>query len=224
MALVLAFDTTAPDLSVALARDGELLAEAGAPQKAASSRLLGLIDEVLERGGVDRTDLSGLLALRGPGSFTGIRIGLATALGIHQAAQIPATATTTLEVLATDRGLPASDAETRVLTLIHALREDWYSQLFVVTVGAAVPLEPPVRRSAPELSALAFDRAIALTGPRSGSPPIPAIEPAPPARSAALESSLRPPSWDPGLLSRPLYLAPPPATLPGPPKAVRPLS
>ena len=83
--LVLAFDTGSPITSVALARGGDVLAQEAAERASRSDSILALIDAVLARCGAAPRDLDALCVLRGPGSFTGLRIGLATALGLHDA-------------------------------------------------------------------------------------------------------------------------------------------
>ena len=98
--LLLALDTGSPTVSVALASGGALVAERAVSMERSSVQLLGLIRDVLDEAGARPADLTGVVALRGPGSFTGLRIGLATVLGFHQALGVPATALETLRVLA----------------------------------------------------------------------------------------------------------------------------
>ena len=74
------------------ARVAEVLAERSMEIDRSSGRLLEMIAEVLAEAGAKPADLGGVVALAGPGSFTGLRIGLATALGLHQALGVPATA------------------------------------------------------------------------------------------------------------------------------------
>ena len=93
--LLLAIDSASPRVSVALGELGadlRLLATRDEVVERSSTRLLQLIREVLEEAGKKPQDLEGLLALSGPGSFTGLRIGLSTAFGFHQALGIPAAA------------------------------------------------------------------------------------------------------------------------------------
>ena len=218
MPRVLAIDTSSPTLSVALAADGELLAQDTAPQRQASSRLLTIISDLLQSTTLELSKLDGLVVLRGPGSFTGIRIGLATVLGIHQATGLRATAWTSLETLAIRPQPKRSSSETS-LTLIHALREEWFTQLFD---AQGRPLELPQRRNVSTIDNLSFDRAVsndpkciqALAREVAIVPPLGGI--------AAVAASETPPEWDPKLLATPLYLAAPPASLPKRPKSVQP--
>lgn len=81
--LVLAADTSLPILSVALVKDGALagaLALEGRGSR--NEKLLPAIDWLLSENGVDRRTIELLAVTRGPGSFTGVRIGLATMQGL----------------------------------------------------------------------------------------------------------------------------------------------
>lgn len=81
--------------------EGKLLAETSSSVRAAHGEaLLVLIDEVLRRAGLRVRDLAGLVVGRGPGSFTGIRVALATALGLRRARPLPILTVTSFEALA----------------------------------------------------------------------------------------------------------------------------
>ncbi len=124
--LVLAFDTGSPITSVAVARGGTVIAEEAVERAGSSDSLLALIDAVLGRAGAEARSLAAICVLRGPGSFTGLRIGLATALGLHQALGVRAAAMPTLRVLA-----EASDPRSaRVVAVVDALRGEWFAQVF----------------------------------------------------------------------------------------------
>ena len=94
-----AIDSGSPVSSVALAWDGELLTRKFAVGES-SKRLLPLLDEVLSEAGGRLEQLEGLVGLRGPGSFTGLRVGLATLLGLHQSLKLRAGTATTFEARA----------------------------------------------------------------------------------------------------------------------------
>ena len=99
--LVLALDTGSPWVSVAAARGDELVAVRAAAMERSSNQVLEMMREVLAEAGVQPAGLGGIVALRGPGSFTGVRIGLATAFGFYQALGLPATGLSTFQALAT---------------------------------------------------------------------------------------------------------------------------
>jgi tRNA threonylcarbamoyladenosine biosynthesis protein TsaB len=105
---LLLLDSCTADLVVAVARDGAVLAgraEAAGPLKGA--RLLPLAEEVMAEAGVAYADLTGVAAGRGPGMFTGIRTGLATALGIAKGRGIACWGLCPLLALAAGIGDPA---------------------------------------------------------------------------------------------------------------------
>jgi tRNA threonylcarbamoyladenosine biosynthesis protein TsaB len=215
--LVLAFDTGSPLTSVAFARDGVVLAAGAAERTGSSDSLLGMIDAVLSRAGVAPGALEAICALRGPGSFTGLRIGLATALGLHQALGVPVAAMPTLRVLAA-----ASDRRAaRVTAVVDALRGEWFAQVFsrgehrdASPTGTMVEEGPPRIFAPAAVAALGADLVIGFGADRlaaaAGSSLV-AVEPPPLAGVAArLARDWR--VWDPRLLTDPLYLRPAPAT------------
>ncbi len=126
--LLLALDGSAPRFSLALAdADGTVLAEEVLDQAAASRTLFAALDRALSQAGARRADLAGIVATRGPGSFTGVRLALAAALGLCQALETEGAAVSSLEALAE---CSPPDAE-RVVAAIDALRGEWYTQTFV---------------------------------------------------------------------------------------------
>lgn len=84
--LVLAADTSLPILSVALIDDENLVAAVAMEGRGSrNEKLLPAIDWLLSENGVDRHSIDLLAVTRGPGSFTGVRIGLATMQGLAMA-------------------------------------------------------------------------------------------------------------------------------------------
>ncbi|MDQ6802657.1 MAG: tRNA (adenosine(37)-N6)-threonylcarbamoyltransferase complex dimerization subunit type 1 TsaB [Acidobacteriota bacterium] len=103
--LILAADTSLPILSVALVRDAQLLgATALEGRSSRNEKLLPAIDWLLTESGSDRKDIELFAVTRGPGSFTGVRIGLATMQGMALALGKPVCAMSTHEAIAPDRG------------------------------------------------------------------------------------------------------------------------
>jgi tRNA threonylcarbamoyladenosine biosynthesis protein TsaB len=103
--LILAADTSLPILSVVLVKDTQLLgATALEGRSSRNEKLLPAIDWLLTETGSDRKDIDLFAVTRGPGSFTGVRIGLATMQGMALALGKPVCAMSTHEAIAPDRG------------------------------------------------------------------------------------------------------------------------
>jgi len=97
---VLAMDTSTERGSLALGRDAEVLESALLPQGWRSTTLHREIEALLERHGLTTGDLDGYAATSGPGSFTGVRLGLTAAKGLAEVHGKPVVAVSTLEMLA----------------------------------------------------------------------------------------------------------------------------
>ena len=109
---VLAMDTCGPEGSVALAEVTERgLVVAGERRLAGrtySAELLPAVKEMLEAGGLAVRDLDAIVVVLGPGSFTGVRVGLSTAKGLAQAAGVAVIGVSRLQVLARKAGSRAA--------------------------------------------------------------------------------------------------------------------
>ncbi len=98
---ILALDTSGPVCSVALLDEAGLCYEARAVNKLTHSRnLLPMVEEALDKGGKTMADISLVAAVVGPGSFTGVRIGVATAQGLARARGIGCLPVNALEAMA----------------------------------------------------------------------------------------------------------------------------
>jgi len=127
--ITLGIDTSAAEGGVALCRDDETLTELmmESPLQHAEE-LLPLIDEALSRCEMEISDVDLVSVNSGPGSFTGLRIGLATAKGICQAAKIPIVGIDGWRMF---RERAASDANARVCVVIENRRDLYYVQWFI---------------------------------------------------------------------------------------------
>jgi len=109
--LVLGIDTCGPSGSVALGRLGpnrvEILGIEELAGRTYSATLIRVIAEVLSRAGASPAQLLALVAVRGPGSFTGVRIGLSAVKGLAEPLGIPVTAVSRLAVLQFAAGVDA---------------------------------------------------------------------------------------------------------------------
>ena len=205
---LLAIDAGSPRVSVAVGEADRVLAEAGDDRERSSATLLALIDSVLAEAGLRARDLAGVVALRGPGSFTGLRVGLATALGLHQALGMPATGIATLEVLA-DLG-PGDDST--VTAVVDALRGDWFAQPFrsaedpLALEEARLVSTGELLRRRPDLVVGFGTEALAAA---SGG--LRVVEPRTLAGPAVRRAARPTVDWNPATLVEPLYLRPPSA-------------
>ena len=125
--IALGIDTSTPAGSVALVRERRLLGEINlATGGHHQARLLRSIDALLDLAGLDISDVGVLSVALGPGTFTGLRVGIATAKGLAVARMIPAFGFSSLAAMGhrfLDQGLP-------VAALIDAGRGEVYAALF----------------------------------------------------------------------------------------------
>jgi tRNA threonylcarbamoyladenosine biosynthesis protein TsaB len=94
--LILAFDTATDVATSALVSDGELLGE----RTSRAVTVLEDVDALLRQAGAHTRELEGIAVGIGPGSFTGVRVGLATARGLAFALGVPVAGVSTLDALA----------------------------------------------------------------------------------------------------------------------------
>ena len=133
--LVLALDTTTREGSCALARDGRVLREQGSDgSKPQAARLPGDLVTLLAHEGITLPEIDVYAVSTGPGSFTGLRVGIATMQGLAFAAGKPLIGVSALDALATlggsqDRPHGSAERE-RVATWIDAWRGEVYSALY----------------------------------------------------------------------------------------------
>lgn len=106
--LAVAFDTATDVATSALVWDGEVLGE----QRSRPVSVLEDVDALLRRGGVRATQLEGVVVGTGPGSFTGLRMGLACARALSLSLEVPVAGVSTLAALAAGSpgALPVIDA------------------------------------------------------------------------------------------------------------------
>ena len=132
---LLGFDTATPACSAALWAHGEVAAhrrmETGGRHAEA---LVPMLREVAAEGGIALAAVDRFAVTVGPGSFTGIRIGLATARGLALALDRPLIGLSTLEVLAA--GVPEAERDGPVLAALDAGRGRLYAQIFDRSLSA----------------------------------------------------------------------------------------
>src|SRR5580693_3108075 len=110
--LLLAIDTCGPTGSVALGRlpgrDLEILGQIELASRTYSTTLVAAVAELLRSAGIELREVGGIVAVNGPGSFTGVRVGLSAVKGLAEGAQIPVVAISRLEVLSRKSGVPSA--------------------------------------------------------------------------------------------------------------------
>lgn len=135
--LIFAFETSAKAASVALLEDGVLLGESYLNCGLTHSRtLLQMGQELLETCGRTVRDVTAVACAAGPGSFTGIRIGIAAAKGFAWARELPCVGVSTLEAMAQQ----ATAFEGVVCCAMDARREQVYRALFSCSGGVLTRL------------------------------------------------------------------------------------
>lgn len=145
--LLLALDTATPAVTVAL-HDGErtLASDAQVDARRHGELLLPAVDRVLKDAGVSLSDLTGLVVGTGPGPYTGLRVGLATADVLGFALGVPVHGLCTLDGLAYATGLGEEPVEGPFVVATDARRKEVYWRRYA---DARTPVgEPAVDRPA----------------------------------------------------------------------------
>lgn len=144
MALILLLETATSMCSVALSRDGQVVSfrERNEPNIHAS-QLTVFIEAVMKEARVKFKDLSAVAVSKGPGSYTGLRIGVSTAKGLCYALNIPLIAIETLKAMAS--GFRASADElnekNRLCPMIDARRMEVYMSVFTPDLETLEPVQ-----------------------------------------------------------------------------------
>lgn len=131
--LILAFETSAKAASVALLEDGKLLGESYQNTGLTHSQtLMVMAENLLSQCGKTVADVTAAAVAAGPGSFTGVRIGVAAAKGFAWGREIPCYGVSTLEAMALSLGV----YQGYVCPCMDARRSQVYNALFYVNQGA----------------------------------------------------------------------------------------
>ena len=119
---VLAFDCAVSGLGVAVVRDGVRLAGLSEGGRDQAARLLPAVESVLAEAAIDRRSLTLIAVTIGPGSFTGVRVGLAAARGLAVGLAVPLAGITTTAVLLAQ----AVSRDRLVIAAIDSRLGDWF--------------------------------------------------------------------------------------------------
>jgi tRNA threonylcarbamoyladenosine biosynthesis protein TsaB len=128
MAYVLNIETSTTNCSVALSKNGSVVAykEDNSLGYSHAERLHVYIDEVLQTAKVSIDQLDAIAISKGPGSYTGLRIGVSAAKGLCYALDVPLISVPTLEALAHQVDAPKG----AVVAMLDARRQEVYSAIF----------------------------------------------------------------------------------------------
>jgi tRNA threonylcarbamoyladenosine biosynthesis protein TsaB len=142
---ILALETSAKAVSAAVTEDGKVLCSGYQDTGLTHSRtLMPIVEHILKNTGLTVADMDAIAVAAGPGSFTGIRIGVAAAKGLAFGADKPAVGVSTLAAMARN----VAFADGLVICAMDARRQQIYNALFAAKDGSLTRLTP--------------DRAIAL--------------------------------------------------------------
>ncbi|MDD2987111.1 tRNA (adenosine(37)-N6)-threonylcarbamoyltransferase complex dimerization subunit type 1 TsaB [Flavobacterium sp.] len=142
MTYILNIETATKNCSVALAKDGEILfceeiAEEGYSH---AEKLHVFIQSVLEKASLSFKDLSAVAVSQGPGSYTGLRIGVSSAKGLCLALSIPLIAVDTLQVLAAQVKVNSG----LIVPMIDARRMEVYTAVFDAHLQKLSDIKPEI--------------------------------------------------------------------------------
>ena len=142
MALILNLETATAVCSVAVSRDGNVLQQLNASgERAHASQLTTLITQCLQQTGVAFADLDAVAVSNGPGSYTGLRIGISTAKGICYAADKPLITVGTLEAMASGWYAQHPNQEVLVCPMIDARRMEVYTAVYSHALDNVMPVQ-----------------------------------------------------------------------------------
>ncbi len=130
--MILYIETSGPIASVALSNKEHLIDELTNPnQQQHAGFLHSALSEILTKNGFKTTDLTAVSISNGPGSYTGLRVGLSAAKGLCYALKIPLIAVNTLEVWANKaKSLIKNDIDYHICTMIDARRMEVYTAIY----------------------------------------------------------------------------------------------
>ena len=123
-AKILAVDTATENCSVALVMGDQVFARSEEAPRDHTKKILPMVDEVLKEANIALTDIDAIAFGQGPGSFTGVRIGIGIAQGLAFGADLPMIGVSTLAAMA--QGSYRKFGETHVATAIDARMSEVY--------------------------------------------------------------------------------------------------
>ena len=125
---LLALDTSGPACSVALLAGGNTLQAYELEAQKHTREILPLLDKLLQKGGIDKNAVEGIIISAGPGAFTGLRVGAAVAMGLAAAWNIPLLPVSSLALLAAT--VQRHSGATKILAVMDARMGEVYAGLY----------------------------------------------------------------------------------------------
>ena len=132
--IVVGIDTSTPQTSVAIGTENEILAAVSIAGAARQESVTPLLQELLHRSGLTLSRVGGIAVGVGPGLFTGLRVGVATAKTIAQVANVPLVGITSLDALA----YAVRHTSRRIAAVIDARRGEIFSAIYRAVPGGIV--------------------------------------------------------------------------------------
>ena len=140
MALILSLETSTRICSVALHDGIQLLGEAEVHEEQAhASRLAPLIQDVLKQCNITPKQISAVAISAGPGSYTGLRIGISTAKGLCYSLNVPLLSVPTLDIMATEAIGKSNEPSALFVPMIDARRMEVYCEVVDYQLRVQVP-------------------------------------------------------------------------------------
>lgn len=145
MALILQIETATTSCSVALSRDGNTIAVKELNERNAHASSVTLfIEDVMKAGNYSMKDLDAVSVSMGPGSYTGLRIGVSTAKGLCYALDIPLISVNTLTSMASKMQEQYQTREVLFCPMIDARRMEVYTAVFDKALNELQPVEAKI--------------------------------------------------------------------------------
>lgn len=144
MSLILCLETATGACSVALIKNGKLIESRHSDKKNSHSSILNiLINEIITSTGIQLSDLRAIAVSKGPGSYTGLRIGVSTAKGLCYGLNIPAMAPDTLLCMASGflSTHPVISEEALLCPMIDARRMEVFAAVYDLNLKAVTPVD-----------------------------------------------------------------------------------
>ncbi|MFN3999819.1 tRNA (adenosine(37)-N6)-threonylcarbamoyltransferase complex dimerization subunit type 1 TsaB [Algoriphagus sp.] len=142
MARILSIETSTPVCSVAVHDSGRLISLCEITEQGAhAERLMQLVVDVVEKAELELTDLDGIAVSEGPGSYTGLRIGVSTAKGLAFGLNLPLISINTLQALAS---AVVSEEAALIIPVLDARRMEVFREVFDSNLNSVAQLDSEI--------------------------------------------------------------------------------